>query len=126
MSTALRISLFIGILIYFCVIVILLKTKRVNLNYSLIWVLTTIVLFIMTIFPQIPERVTRFLGIETVVNGIFLIYLFFILMLLISLTSIVSKQHNQIKSLVQTLAILRKDVDELSKNRCIDDDTTKE
>lgn len=108
MSVVLRVSILVGILIYVLAIFTLLKKKRLNLKYSLLWFLSAVVLLIMLIFPNAVTKVSRLLGVESPVNAVFLIIIFLMLLLLMSLTSIVSTQHEQIKKLVQEIAILKK------------------
>lgn len=115
MSGALRISLTIGIMLYLIFILYLLRKKKLNLKYSLLWLLTVVIMLIMTAFPKLVTVISNLIGIESPINTIFLVFIFFILLILISLTSIVSKQNKEIKTLIQNLAILTKEADELKK-----------
>ena len=112
MSLALRISLIAGVLIYTAVILVFLRKKTLNLKYTLLWLFSAVVLFLMALFPKALEVVTNLLGIEYVVNAVFLMAIFLILLILISLTAIVSKQHKQIKELIQTIALLKKEIED--------------
>lgn len=114
MNISLQISLLIGIVFFAFIIIHFLKRKSINLNYSIIWILTAIALLIIDFFPNIINGISKLFGIEAPSNALFVIFIFFILLVLFSLTTIVSKQHNQIKVLVQELAILRKKFDESS------------
>lgn len=116
MSIALRISLLIGILFYLSFILLFLRQKKMTLKYSLLWLLSAVVLLIMAVFPRVTAWFTHLLGIEMAVNAVFLAFVFFILLLLISMTAIVSKQHREIKILIQHISILEKKVDDLIKN----------
>lgn len=113
MSSELRIVLLIGVVIYFIAILFLLRKKTLTLKYSLIWLFSSLVLFVMAVFPGIVTFFSDLFGIASEVNAIFLVFIFFILLILISLTSIVSKQHKQIKILIQTVSILKKETEEL-------------
>lgn len=115
MSIDLRITLLVGVLIYVAIIFYFLKTNKISLKYSLLWFFSAVVLLVMDIFPNAVFSAAHFIGIENPVNAVFLIFIFIMLVILISLTSIVSKQHNQIKTLIQSLAILKKEVENLKK-----------
>ena len=115
MSFILRIALIAGVIIYMAFILVLLRKKKLNLKYSLLWMLSAVFLLLCAIFPQIVTFVGHVLGIQSQVNAIFLIVVFFMLLLLISLTSIVSKQKSEIKTLVQQVAIIEKRLRDLEK-----------
>lgn len=115
MSFILRIALIAGVIIYMAFILVLLRKKKLNLKYSLLWLLSAVFLLLCAIFPQIVTFVGAVLGIQSQVNAIFLIVVFFMLLLLISLTSIVSKQKSEIRTLVQQVAIIEKRLRDLEK-----------
>lgn len=119
MSPTLRVILLIGVIVYFAVVVHLLKKKRLTLKYSLLWLLMGCILFLFVIFPQILIWICRLLGFEDTMNGLFTIAIGFILILLMALTAIVSKQTDRIKNLVQDNALLEKrlrEIEEKTKN----------
>lgn len=109
MSTALRIFLIVGVIAYMAGIIFLLSHKRMNLKYSLLWMFSAVVLLMLSIFPGIVNMISKLIGIQSPVNTVFLFFIFCMLLLLISLSSIVSKQSNEIKRLIQHLSILEKD-----------------
>ena len=115
MTTTLRIALLVGILFYVLFILVLLKKKSLELKYSLLWLITALVLLVLDIFPQIVMSVSKLLGVSTASNFIYLVVMFFMLLLLVSLTSIVSQQKRQIRTLIQTVSILKKKVEEIEK-----------
>ncbi|MCI8341778.1 MAG: DUF2304 domain-containing protein [Firmicutes bacterium] len=118
MNIRLRISLIIGIVIYFLVLLKLLKNNRLNLKYTLLWMFTGIVLFIMALLPDVVLFFTKSVGIVEATNGLFAIMIFCILMILISITAIVSKLNDKSKRLIQTVALLEKrlrDVEAMEK-----------
>lgn len=115
MTVTLRIALLIGVLFYMAFIVIMLKKRSLDLKYSLIWFISGIILLILDIFPQIVNALSKLLGIQTASNFIYLAVMFFILILLITLTSIVSKQKKEIRTLIQKLSILESKVEKAEK-----------
>ena len=115
MVLALRISLLVAICIYLTLIVVLLRKKSLNLKYSLLWLFMAVVLLLMVAFPKAIEVLAEFIGVASYINAIFMAFIFFILLLVVSLTSIVSKQNREIKTLIQNVAILQKRVEDLEK-----------
>lgn len=113
MTSVLRISLFIGIVIYVFFIVWMLKKRSLDIKYSLLWLLSAFVLLIVDIFPQIVGFLSSLFGIATASNFIYLAVMFFMLLLLISLTSIVSRQKKEIRTLIQNLSILKAKVEDM-------------
>lgn len=72
---------------------------------------------IIALFPQIIYVFVKLIGIQTPVNGLYAICIFMMMLILISLTSIVSKQTERIKNLTQYIAILEKDVREITDDK---------
>lgn len=117
MGTSLRIFLFVVILIYFFIIINLLRKKSLNLRYSLIWLASGFVLMVLIVFPKLIYVFSEFVGIATPVNTVFVVEGIFILLILLSLTTIVSHFNERNRKLVQTVALLEKRIRELEKNK---------
>lgn len=109
-STNLQVAAFIGLLIYFCVIIYLLRKNTISLRYTLTWIFAGVVMAILLICPKIAELIAKIVGMELASNAIFTLILFFILLILMSLTSIVSRLSDNNKQLIQSVAILEKRV----------------
>lgn len=119
MSETLRIVLIFGVIIYFAVVFNLLMRKLLNLKYTLLWLLTGVVLAIFVIWPSLLECLVSLLGIELPVNGIFMLSIGFLIVLTMALTSIVSKQSQKIKELVQKSSLLEERIREIEKKERI-------
>lgn len=113
MTSTLRYILITGIVIYFFVVYRLLKNKRLNLKYSLLWLFMGCMMALFVLFPKLLEILTGALGIVSQMNGLFTVAIAFAFILLMAITSIVSKQSNSIKELVQNNALLEKRIREL-------------
>ena len=70
---------------------------------------------LLSLFPQLLGLVTSLLGFQVESNALFAILFFFVLLILMSLTSIISKQNEAIKQLVQYTALLEKRVREAER-----------
>lgn len=108
LSGNLRVSLIAAILIYFAVILKLLKDKSLALKYTLLWIFSGLLMAVLVIFPQLLTHILGLLGIQTYMNGLFLFFIGFIIMIVMSITSIVSKQNAKIRTLIQENGILEK------------------
>lgn len=111
--TDLRIVLVIGVIAYFVIILAFLKNKTLHLRYTLLWLVAGVVLGIMVIWPTTLVHFIHMLGIESNMNGLFIVCIAFIIMILMSLTSIISRQADKIKNLTQTVGRMEKRIREL-------------
>lgn len=109
----LRIVLIIALIVYFVIILIFLKNKTLELKYTLLWMMAGVILAILVAWPEILSGFVRLIGIQSNMNGLFIMAFAFVIIIMMSLTSIVSKQANKIKILIQTLAILEKRIRDL-------------
>ena len=113
--SVLRMWLIFILLCYFILILFFLKNKAISLKYTLLWLLSGMIMGILVIWPQILSHITRLFGMESNMNCLFILAIGFLMAILMSITSIVSKQSNKIKSLTQTVALLEQRVRELEK-----------
>ena len=114
-SNKLQAFCLIAVAVYYAVLFYLLKKKSLSLKYTLLWLFSGFIMLVFVLFPELLTLFSVFLGIGIPTNALFAVISFCIIMLLISLTSIVSKQTERIKTLTQTLAILEKRVKELER-----------
>lgn len=121
--STLRISLVLIVIIYFALVLLLLKKRAISLKYTLLWLLAGFVMGIMVIWPQTLVMSIRIIGIEDNMNGLFVISIGFLIAIAMALTSIVSRQTEKIRSLVQTIAMLEKRVRELEKKYGVEEKT---
>lgn len=115
MSEVLRYALGGGVLAYFVLVVYFLKRRLIDLKYSLVWLLAGICMAVMVLWPNALSSLMGAFGITIPVNGLFLVSIGFVFVILMSLTSIVSKQTDRIKQLVQHQALLEERIRELEK-----------
>lgn len=111
----LRISLIIALICYFVLIMIFLKRRDISLKYTLLWIFAGIFMGVLVLWPEILTRITFLIGIETSMYGLFILAIAFIIAILMSITAIVSKQSEKIRSLTQTIAMLEKRIRELEE-----------
>ena len=108
MTILLRVEMIFLAMAFLFIVVRNVNKKRLLLRYSLIWISVAVILMIIALLPtEAIYRITGFFGIETPSNFIFLLVNIGLIGMCFFLTSIVSKQTEQIKTLVQDISILR-------------------
>ena len=121
----LQFTLIIAIVFYFIMTYIFLKNKALSLKYTLLWILAGIIMSLLVIVPDILIYLNHLVGIQSGMqsnmNGLFIWAIVFIVCILLSLTSIVSRQNNKIRQLIQTISRLEKRVRELEEEKRVND-----
>lgn len=112
----LQITLSIAVICYFIIILYYLKRKMLELKYTLVWLAAGLVMGIMIYFPELLVRFVRILGIESNMNGLYILCIAFIMMILMTLTSIASRQQLKIRTLIQELSMMEKRIRELEES----------
>ncbi len=101
----------IAVILFFGILVWLLRKNRMELRYALLWFICGVIMLILALFPKMLDRFAAFVGIYSSVNALFAVTLFFALMLTLSLTSIASREKQEIVRLIQELAVLENRVE---------------
>jgi hypothetical protein len=102
-----------GLIFLFGFVVFLLRKNALSLKYTLLWLFSIFVMLVVSIFPGILVFISEIFGFQVASNALFALILGFLLVILLSLTSIVSRQNEKIKTLTHVIAILEKRVREL-------------
>ena len=116
----LRITLCVGVIIYFLIIFYYLKKKMLELKYTLIWLFAGVVMGIMVFFPHLLISFVHLLGIESNMNGLFILAIAFCIMVLMTLTSIASRTSMKMRTMIQEVAMLKKRISELEDKKAED------
>lgn len=109
----LTIFLYTAIIFFFVCIIALIRKGTLSLKYSLVWLFSGTVIFLIILLPESFKNVMNKLGIIDPLNGLFAICIFLLLVMLLMLTSVISKMNTKIKELVQNLGIAEKRIREL-------------
>ena len=106
MNATLRIAALLAIVLYFSLLFYLLKNKSLHLKYTLLWMLSGLIMLFFILSPSKLDKLASLVGIYEPANALFAIMIFCILIILMSLTAIVSKMNERIKKLTQSLGLL--------------------
>lgn len=89
--------------------------KKLNIRYSIIWIIWSLVVLLIAIFPKTVFRLTGILGIEVVSNAVFLIMITILYCMSFLIFLVISKHSVEITKLNYEIASLNKKLDELNK-----------
>lgn len=117
MNSRLQIILVLSSLGFLCYIVLMLRSKKIELKYTLAWLLAGICLLLAAVFPGLLRLFSNLLHIVEPVNTLYLFILFFILLILFTLTIALSRNANRVKTLTQEIGILRMELEQLQRRQ---------
>ena len=112
MNWGLQTSLLIGSLGTLLFIILTARKVRMNIRYTVVWIVWVIAVMILSLFPILIDQISAILGIATPVNAVLLIFIFLAYLMNYYLFYKVSQQNEQIRSLTYELARLRKEIHE--------------
>lgn len=104
-------------LLFLLFTVYLIKRGKLLLRYSLMWMLLSILILIVAIFPQPILSLAHLLGFSVGSNFIFSIAIFFLLVLCMTQSQAISQQVVKNKGSIQRIALLEKRLDDMETDR---------
>jgi hypothetical protein len=100
------ISAAIAAVILLLVIFELIRSRRLQERYALLWLLTGLVIFVLAIWRGALARLADLVGIAYPPSALFILAAFFILLVLLHYSTVISKLSDQNRILAQRLALL--------------------
>ncbi len=85
----------------------LIKKRKVELKYALVWYAAGVVILIFTIFPKLMDCLSHLLGIATPVNMLFMLAILVLSTIVMELTAVLSAMSQRVRKLVQEVALLK-------------------
>lgn len=119
MNSRLQVIMIIASLLFLCYIVFMLRGKKIELKYTLAWLIAGISLFFTALFPNLLRLLSNLLNIIEPVNTLFVFIIFFILLILFTLTIALSRNANRVKTLTQEIGIIKLELEKLLKKQDI-------
>lgn len=89
---------------------------QLQIEDSLFWIIVSICLVFLSLFPSIAINMSSFIGIESPANFIFLVVIFILLIKVFMMSIKMSQNEHKIKVLTQEIAMLCKVIDEKQDN----------
>ena len=108
MNIRIQIIVAVIVILALCVIINMIRKKRLELRYALSWILVGIGTLLLDCFPQLITNLAHMLGIASPINMLFFFGFCFSLMIIFVLTMAVSRMSIRIKQLAQEIALYEK------------------
>lgn len=116
MSIMLRVFLIVMSVLSLFYIIWRIRYSKMQIEYTLFWIVLSILMVVLAVFPQIVYWITSKMGMISPAN---VVYLFIIAVLLLKsfmMTIEISNLENKVKDLVQQIAINEKNNNEKLKH----------
>ena len=105
MGLKLQIFFIIASIVTFIFVIKKIQKHGLNIDDAIVWILWSIVLLIVSVFPSIPTWISKELGFMSKSNFIFCLFIFFLYIMLFNQTTQISKLKEKQKELIQKLSI---------------------
>ena len=111
-------ALFVSVLV-FVFIVDMVRKRRLREEYSVLWLATSVVMFVLVLRYEWLVSLTFFIGATTTTTTLFLFALIFLILLSVQFCIKISRLTDQVKNLSQENALMKVEIEHLvltSKN----------
>ena len=105
MSVSLRILLFLASIMSFMYMVRKLRKSQIQIMDTIFWMGLSLILIILSIFPDLARVAADAMGFIAPVNFIFLVMIFLLMLRCFLLTIKVSQLDDKLKNLVEEIAL---------------------
>lgn len=104
-----------------CVVVVvtmfwMLRTRRIREKYAAIWLVLTIAVVVLGVFPELAFWLSDLLGVQTPVNLVFSVALVVLAAVSVQLSTEVSNLEEETRTLAEEIALLRADVERVHRD----------
>ncbi len=103
-------SIFIILLILY-----LIRKEKINIKYSLVWLVLFLALLICLFVPGLLNYITKLLGFQTASNMVLSLLIAVLVVINITNTVINSHQDKKIRLLIQEISLMKENVNEDEK-----------
>jgi len=106
--TPVRVSIIAAIaaVILLAVIFELIRSRRLQERYAMLWLLSGLVIFVLAVWRSGLSRLADLVGIAYPPSALFVLLSFFVLLLLLHYSTVISRLSDQNRILAQRLALL--------------------
>lgn len=98
-------------------IIDLVRRRKLNEEYSFLWLIIGIILVLITIFPESVSYISQLIGTELPINTLFFIGIIFLMLLGVFFSLKISVLSNRVKNLSQKIAILENSIKKLTEEK---------
>ena len=103
-------------LLVFIFTIDMVRRRRLREEYSVLWLATSIVMFILVIRYDWLEALTRFIGAGLPTTTLFIGSIIFLMLISVQFSIKISRLTNQLKDLAQDNALLRGEVERMKRD----------
>jgi hypothetical protein len=103
-------------IILFIVILMLIRKRRIKEEYSLMWLLFSLVFILFSVWRQGLDVVSTFLGIAYPPAALFLILMMATFLIMIEFSMIISKLADKNKNLAQEIGMLHHEIEKIRQH----------
>lgn len=93
-------------MVFFSGVIELVRRRKLNEEFSVIWLLVVLSFVSLAFFPKLFIRLASYLGVESPINIVFFLSILGILLLLVYFSFRVSVLNNRIRKLSQKIALM--------------------
>lgn len=107
---------FLGIgaaLFTFGIVIEMLRRRRLRERHAAWWIIAGLIAIIVSIFPNLLQQVSGFLGFEVPINLVFFASLFVLFLVVLQLSSELTKTEAHDRAIVERVMILELKIEEL-------------
>ena len=103
-------------IVFMIFIIVLVRNNKLEEKYSLLWLIFGIGIIVLSIFPNIIDKLANFFNIVYPPSLIFVFAFIVLAIYIIHLSTIASKQNKRVIKLSQEIAIIYEKIDRLEKD----------
>ena len=105
MNIRLQIIIAIILIIALCVIVNMIRKKRLELRYALAWLIVGVGTLVLDCFPILTTKLAELIGVASPINMLFFLGFVFIILVIFSLTMSLSRNSERVRKMAQEIAL---------------------
>ena len=91
------------------------RKRRLREEYSILWLATSIIMFVLVIKYEWLEALTSFIGAGLPTTTLFICSIIFLMLIAVQFSMKITTLTNQVKNLAQDNALLRAELDKITK-----------
>ena len=103
-------------IVVFIFIIELVRQRRLREEYSVLWLATSVIMFVLVLKYDWLETITKFIGAGLPTTTLFIGSIVFLMLISVQFSIKISKLTNQVKDLVQDNTLLRAELENVSRS----------
>lgn len=100
-----RLFLIVGSLVFFIILISILKKSKISIDMATLWIVFAIGMIVIAVFPEVVYFFTSLIGIESPTNAVYLVVIFVMLILIFYLFMKTSVLENKLNKMIENFAI---------------------